>query len=123
MATANNLKKAVKKVLEDAVKGSVFYESAPEDARYPYYVFEMRRLSEDGPVDKYILEINAWDKYNTSSRIEDGMDKIDSLDKHKEMHAKESFAFAIYKGEREPVEDEDKSIRRIREQMELMVIG
>jgi len=123
VATTNKLKNAVKTVLEGAVVDSVFYKTAPEDAKYPYYVFEIRRLSGDGPVDNYILEINAWDKHHTSSRIEAGMDKIDALDGFKEIFNEDSFAFVIYKGARNSIDDEDKSIKRIREQMELKVVG
>lgn len=119
----HKLKEALTKVIQQVVGDKIFYQSAPQEEKYPYYVYELRRLDTNNSVDKYILEINAWDMNNTSSRIEKGMDRIDSLNGFKQIEKADSFAFVIYKGKRDPVDDEDKRIKRIREQMELTVIG
>lgn len=119
----NKLKDALTKVFQDVVGDMIFYQNALQEKEYPYYVYDLRRIDTNNSVDKYILEINAWDKHHTSSRIEEGMDNIDSLNGFKQIEKSVSFVFVIYKGKREPIDDEDKGIKRIREEMELTVIG
>ena len=114
------LKTTVQTMLESGTDIPVFYERAEKDARYPYFVFECRRLSESNGVEKYVLEVNGWDQALTSSRIETKMDDLE-VAIHALKHSNTDRVIIIYKGSRGPVDDEDKSIRRCREQFEMQV--
>lgn len=114
------LKNTVKTMLESVTDIPVFYERAEKDARYPYFVFECRRLSGGNGVEKYVLEVNGWDQASTSSRIEAKMDELEAAI-HTLKHNNRDGVVIIYKGPKAPVDDEDKSIRRCREQFEMQV--
>lgn len=102
------------------VTEKVNYKRADKNMLYPYLVYEARRLSSENGIDKYVLEVNAWDKKETEARIAAMMDQlerhIDGLKKYDK-----NTALIIHKGPREGIDDEDKSIKRIREQFELVV--
>ena len=64
------LKDTVKKMLESGTDIPVFYQRAGKDEKYPYFVFECRRLSENSGIEQFVLEVYGWDlprKRNTES--------------------------------------------------------
>lgn len=95
-----------------------YYMEAPEHAKYPYAVFELNRLSENDERQAIILEINVWDKHKYYSRAEEMMDTIEGL-LHGTYELSNSDIFYCYNGARQPIPDDDKQIKRIREQFEL----
>ncbi len=97
-----------------------FYEEAPEDTPYPYLVFTMKRISENGGMQTYILEVNAWDQHDFYSRAESLMDELEG-ELHQRIHMTDEFLFRFFRGERQNLPDTDKSIRRVREQFEMQV--
>lgn len=99
-----------------------FYEEAPEDAEYPYAVFSTQRLSEDGWLQSYILEINVWDQSAYYSRAESMMDVLEKK-LHRCSHMADGFLIRIFKGKRKNVPDPDKTIKRVMEQFEMRVYG
>lgn len=119
--SAVKVRDTITKLLEDAVGKNVYYMDAPEDANYPYYVFEIRRLTETGGIQQCILEVNAWDSHRTYSRIEVGLDKIENrLHKNKEINA--DHTLSTYKGDRQRVLDDDKNIKRYRELFPMILV-
>lgn len=114
------LKDTVKKMLESGTDIPVFYQRAGKDEKYPYFVFECRRLSENSGIEQFVLEVNGWDQHPTSSRIEKKMDELEAAI-HTMKHNNSDRVVVIYKGTKSPVDDEDKSIKRCREQFEMQV--
>lgn len=116
------LRDNLKERIQEATGREAFYNEAEKDAEYPYYVFEVRRLQLEGCMEHCALEINAWDYHPTSSRIEAGMDALEHA-----LHGLKALDMAhcivLHKGERQPVADEDKAIKRIRAVFDLMVCG
>ena len=106
----------LKDELEDYL--GAYYMEAPEGATYPYAVFELNRLSENDERQAILLEINVWDKHRYYSRAEEMMDTIE-----KNLHGYGQLSnddiFYCFNGSRKPIPDEDKQIKRIREQFEL----
>lgn len=95
-----------------------YYVEAPEDAEYPYVVFELNRLSEDYDRQAYLLEVNVWDKHKYYSRAEAKMDELEGiLNGCYELSTKDLFY--VFNGQRQVVPDDDKQIKRVREQFEL----
>ena len=95
-----------------------YYMEAPQDAQYPYAVFELRRMSEDYERQSIILEINVWDSHRYYSRAEEMMDTIEK-NLHGYFQLSNNDIFYVFNGNRQNVPDDDKDIKRIREQFEL----
>ena len=111
----------IKTILERVAGIPVYKNEAPEDAVYPYVVFEARRLSATNFLENYLLEINVWDKYHTYSRVEHFIKKIEKgLDREYDL-GKDGLIIC-YKGNSQPVPDENKQIKRMREQFDMIVV-
>lgn len=114
------LKTTVQKILESGTDIPVCYQRAKKDMKYPYFVFEYRRLSDNSGIEQYVLEVNGWDQSPTSSRIEKKMDELEEAIHTLKVNDSDRVVI-IYRGSKEPIDDEDKSIRRCREQFEMQV--
>lgn len=112
------MSQSLKQVIEELT--GAYYEEAPEGIAYPYAVFSMRRISESDGRQSYSLEINAWDQYAYYSRVENMMDALEKK-LHQTNRLTEEYLIRIFKGARQNVPDQDKSIKRVREQFELYV--
>lgn len=114
------LRDSLQELIRETTGKEAFYLEADRDVEYPYYVFEVRRLQSEGGMERCVLEVNAWDHHPTSSRIEEGMDALEyAFHGFKRMGA--SHCIVLHKGERQPVADEDKEIRRVRAVFDLTV--
>lgn len=107
--------------LRDLIKESitdtnyqVYQDEAPEGASYPYVVFEVSATTEDDFPKSGILEINAWDRHNTFSRVDNVMDIIEGKLRH-QFFKNQYVAFRTFDGTRSHIPDEDKAIKRTRE--------
>ena len=97
---------------------SAYYMEAPENAEYPYAVFELNRLSQDYERQSVLLEVDVWDKHKYYSRAEAKMDEIEAK-LHGFFELTNNDVFYVFNGSRQPVPDDDKQIKRIRETFEL----
>ena len=97
-----------------------YCEDAPNDAAYPYKVFSARRLSESEGKQNYILEINVWDQNAYYSRAQSIMEQLEK-ELHRCNYISEDYLIRIFKGQSEKVTDQDKDIKRVREQFEMFV--
>lgn len=95
-----------------------FYEEAPKDVTYPYAVFSLKRISYTAGKQTYILEINVWDRNSYYSRANSMMSELEKK-LHRCNHITESYLIRIFKGQRNPVPDPDKDIKRVMEQFEM----
>ena len=109
----------LKKFLEDLLEA--YSDEAPENASYPYKVFTIRKISDNDGISHYILEVNAWDRNKTYSRVETLMDILEKKLK-KQSFQEEEFLVYTYTGTRDNIPDTDKMIKRIREQFEMRVV-
>ena len=116
------LRNVLVKLFEEATEHDAYYQRADKKAEYPYSVFDIRRISIDSGIGKYVLEVNCWDHYDTNSRIVKMMEDIENA-VHKQTIVTEFGSMVIYKGPWDPIEDDNKDIKRIREQMEMQVVG
>lgn len=120
MTKSIELRDSVKRLLQGCTSAGIYYQRAEKDAAFPYVVFEIRRLGESDGIERCVLELNAWNQDMTASAIEDIMDQIEE-GIHRNLQTEENRTYIIYRGPRQPVDDEDKSIRRIREQFEMQL--
>lgn len=112
------MSRELKRELE-ALTGA-YYEEAPEGAQYPYMVFSVQRLSDDGGKQSYSLEVNAWDQHEYYSRAESMMDALEKK-LHRCNHMTDQFLFRAFRGRRQNIPDPDKTLKRVREQFEVHV--
>ena len=112
----------IKNLFKEATKQDSYYQRADKEAKYPYSVFDIRRIGCDNGIGKYVLEVNCWDHYDTNSRVVTMMEDIEKA-VHKQHIMTENGSMIIYKGNWDPVEDNDKDIKRVREQFEMQVVG
>lgn len=97
-----------------------FCEEAPEDASYPYKVFSAKRVNETDGRQAYSLEINVWDRHQYYSRAESLMDELEHK-LHRCNYLTDRYLIRIFQGQRQNVPDQDKEIKRVREQFEMYV--
>ncbi|WP_313413139.1 hypothetical protein [Sedimentibacter sp.] len=92
---------------------NVYYEGNQEPDVYPRIVYELSEVSYDAGKTLYQLEINVID-YGTSTRIvEDLADNIQAT-LNKYYFNNDEIQFAVYRGLRQKVEEDDKLIIRRR---------
>lgn len=106
------LRDIIKSTLQDVA--TVYENEAPEGASYPYVVFEVSgTAAEEYPCTGFV-EINAWDRHPTFSRVDYIMDNIEKKLRH-QFFKNDKIAFRTFEGDRGHVLDEDKMIKRTRE--------
>ncbi len=92
---------------------SVYAYQAPENASYPYVVFDVTQTTADD-VKVGILEVNVWDLWQTHSRADSLLDDIESKLRDS-FYKSQGAQFRCFLGDRQHVPDEDKAIKRVRE--------
>lgn len=97
---------------------NIFYRIAPANATYPYIVIRVRDIFEAKE-----LEIDYWDKDDTSVRIETLADNIEKLLNNELINNENHTLIFYYNEDRKIVDDEDKSIQRINESFEIRYYG
>jgi len=105
------LKIELKRLLK-TINPNVYFEEAPKPL-YPYIVYELSELAYGYGKTLLDLEINAIDYGKNTTAIEDLADTIqDTLNKYYFLNTE--IQFAIYKGSKQKIEEEDKQIIRRR---------
>lgn len=91
----------------------VYYQTAPEDAVYPYIVYDFPNSFSDGEGTEIItVDIDGWDYNDTNDTtvIETLMQTINALDKKTLVSA--NMAVTLYLENKMPILDDDKRIKR-----------
>lgn len=112
MATKTiELRKVVTKLLKE-VNNQVYYESATDEAIYPYIVYNFDTVNLDNyPRDDIFLTIDVWDQGENSTEIETLADNIESA-LNMENKPSDKVLPTFYLDDRRSISDEDETIRR-----------
>lgn len=106
----NDLKKLIQTKLK-TLTTKVFFEQATDDALYPHVVFNFRTIDlGDLSREDYILEIDVWDKGNSTTQVDELSDKIEDLLQAQNLPQTHILP-TIYKIDRKAILDQDKSIK------------
>lgn len=91
----------------------LYFQQAPPGAGFPRAVYDLKQLSvEDVPYEKYLLTLNCYDKGQQES-VDDFLDAlITALDKSV-YDTKAVYYQFYYNKDRQPVAEQDKSLRRV----------
>ena len=113
MSYTNEIRKDIKSYLKQKCE-NVYYLKASDSSSFPYIVFSVRSIGEGK-----VLELDIWDKYKDTTRIENLVEDIEEmlLD---EGRGNENHCIAFDSNDdRQFIEDSDKELQRINESYEL----
>ena len=106
----NDLKKLIQTQLK-TLTTNVFFENATDDKLYPHIVFNFRTIDlGDLWRQDYILEIDVWDKKNSTYDVDELSDKVEDLLQAKNLPQTRVLP-TFYKIDRKSIYDSDKSIK------------
>ena len=114
----NDLKLLVQSKLK-TVAANVYHEIANEKALYPHIVFSFRRLDlNDLSRQDYILEVDIWDKGDSSQRVDDLADTVENLLQAENL-PQTNVLPTFYLIDRNNLPDENKEIKHQRIQFQI----
>lgn len=113
-----NVRKIIQSKLSELGR-PVSFRDIPDSSQFPYIVYDLRRLTADSETEsgQYVFEVNVWGRA-TSTEVSDILDGVESIF-HRFQWIDENCEITVYPGQRQFVDDEDKIIKRIREQFEM----
>jgi hypothetical protein len=104
----------LRKAILSYLKGKhprVYFQDAPETATFPYLVYDLPNSSDDGSLERFVMDIDGWDDSKDTTALETLMDSVD-----KELHRKsvmlQNMAVTFYRENRLSLTDDDPRIRR-----------
>lgn len=117
------IRKALQSLLL-SIHDEVYYEEAPDNAVYPYIVYNLADSNDEDSVEQIMLEVDAWDTpiNNNTIPLETLVGNVDNLLNRKIISVKGVF-FSIYRENRRNVPDSDKRIRRRQYEYQIRVMG
>lgn len=114
----NDLKYLVQTKLK-TLTANVYFEIANEKALYPHIVFNFRRIDlGDLWRQDYILEVDIWDKQDSSLRVDDLADSVENLLQAENL-PQDNVLPTFYLIDRQNIPDEDKEIKHRRVQFQI----
>ena len=99
---------------------NVYHEDKPDNAGYPYLVYESSELTYEYGKTQYQLEVNIVDHGEDSSVVENLSDSTQAA-LNKYYFINPYIEFTVYKGQRLTVKEEDKQIIRRRMLFEIQL--
>ena len=101
------------------VATNVYHEIAKENALYPHVVFQFRRIDlSDLSRQDYILEVDVWDKRESSTTVDNLTDSIENLLQAENL-PQDHVLPTFYLMDRATIPDEDKEIKHRRIQFQI----
>jgi hypothetical protein len=105
------IKESIKAIL-NTLHARVFYNDAPDDAIYPYVVFNLPNSIDSGTLENFVLDVDVWDDNSDTTDLETLIGNIDSQLHKKSVVIDNKLGFVIYRENRIPLDDEDVRIKR-----------
>lgn len=114
----NDLKYLVQSKLK-TLTANVYFEIANEKKLYPHIVFGFRRIDlNDLWRQDYILEVDIWDKQDSSLRVDDLADQVENILQAENL-PQSNVLPTFYLIDRQNIPDEDKEIKHRRVQFQI----
>ena len=114
----NDLKYLVQSKLK-TLTANVYYEIANEKKMFPHIVFNFRRIDlGDLWRQDYILEVDIWDKQDSSLRVNDLADSVENLLQAENL-PQDNVLPTFYLIDRQNIPDENKEIKHQRVQFQI----
>ena len=91
----------------------VYYRSAPDTAAFPYLVYDLPNSTDDGTLEQFILDVDAWDSTNgDTTGLETLIDNADKSLHRKTITVDDNLAITFYRESRLTLTDDDPNIKR-----------
>ena len=87
------LKIEIEKILLEICK-NVYLASAEDDSPFPYLVYNIENAVNNGDIHSYFLDVDVWDKSQTTVNIDELERKLKKLDKTS--YIDENIQFTMY---------------------------
>jgi hypothetical protein len=111
MAVFSSLRAELQTFLK-TLHNRVYFQVAPDDALYPYVVFDLPNSVDSGSLENFVLDVDIWDDDTDTTTLEALANTIDSnLHKHTFVIS-DVLGCAIYRDGRLTIVDDDPRIRR-----------
>lgn len=106
----------IRKIINTSLKSihpRVYYRNAPDGAAYPYLVYDLPNSYDEGDLEQFVLDVDAWDVPNGDTTVLETL--IDSADKtlhRKTTTLNNELAVTFYRENRLTLTDDDPNIKR-----------
>ena len=87
------LKIEIEKILLEICK-NVYLESADSDSLFPYLIYNISNVVNNGVIHSYFLDVDIWDKSDTTIKIDELEERLKKLDKT--TYINENIQFTMY---------------------------
>jgi hypothetical protein len=113
----SNLIKVIelRKVILTALKTvhpRVYYQAAPDDAVFPYFVYNLPNSVDDGSLEQFVLDVDVWGVSLDTTAIETLINSADRSLHRKTITVNNDLSMSFYRDNRLALTDDDPRIRR-----------
>jgi len=106
------LRKMINTMLK-SIHPRVYYRSAPDTAAFPYLVYDLPNSTDDGTLEQFILDVDAWESTNgDTTGLETLIDSADKSLHRKTIIVDDILAVTFYRETRLTLTDDDPNIKR-----------
>ena len=106
----------IREIIQTALKSvhsRVYYRSAPDTAVFPYLVYDLPNSTDDGTLEQFVLDVDAWDSTNgDTTGLETLIDNADKSLHRKTIIVGGDLAVTFYRESRLTLTDDDPNIKR-----------
>ena len=94
-----------------AAVGNVHYEDAPDNATYPYLVFNLPNSIDSGTLEQFVLDVDGWDDDTNTTTLEALMYSADQV-LHRKTFISGDLGFRVYRSNRLVLDEREPRLRR-----------
>jgi len=106
------LRKMINTMLK-SIHPRIYYRSAPDTAVFPYLVYDLPNSTDDGTLEQFILDVDAWESTNgDTTGLETLIDSADKSLHRKTITVDDVLAVTFYRENRLTLTDDDPNIKR-----------
>jgi len=107
----------IRKIIKTQLKSihpRIYHSSAPDNATFPYLVYDLPNSNDDGTLEQFVLDVDAWDlpAGGDTAALETLIDSADKSLHRKTFTINDDLAVTFYRENRLTLTDDDPNIKR-----------